>query len=164
MNKEITYKEKHYSYYGCEICGSMGEDNLSNDPCTRIHERLGYDVCIKCSRTHDDASLVFELNKVWMKRGSEKNKKLTKFEEGTQLYNDRTLVDFSGVEYCVISVSDAMITVQITDRGWDTLQKQIGSHEQMIVEECRYLCRIPNIDEDAEIYAQIMKNYRKETK
>lgn len=163
MNNEITYEEKHYSYTGCELCGRQGEDERAEDPITRMHERLGHDICVDCSGLYNDIQLLYELHAVKLS-DQEMQAMLVKFEEGTQLYIDRTLVDFSGVEYYVISVSDEMITVQITDRGWDTLQQQIGSHEQMLVEECKYLCDIPNIDEDAEIYAQIMKNYRRGSK
>ena len=163
MNNEITYEEKNFSYTGCDLCGRQGEDERAYIPITRMHERLGHDICVDCSRLYSDRELLYELHAVKEGSGSEIEKEvrsmLVKFEEGTQLYIDRTLVDFSGVEYYVISISDEMITVQITDRGWDTLKQQIGSHEQMIIEECRYLCSIPNMDEDADIYAQVKKHY-----
>ena len=163
MNNEITYEEKNFSYAGCEICGRQGEDERAYIPITRMHERLGYDICVDCSRLYSDRELLYKLHAVKEGSGSEIEKEvrsmLAKFEEGTQIYIDRTLVDFSGVEYYVISISDEMITVQITDRGWDTLKQQIGSHEQMIIEECRYLCSIPDMDEDAEVYGQLLNRH-----
>ena len=46
MNTEITYEEKNFSYAGCDLCGRQGEDERADIPITRMHERLGHDICV----------------------------------------------------------------------------------------------------------------------